>query len=273
MRKASNSITKIILNADDFGRSVERNQAIDDSFKQGLIFSAGLIVTGKYLLEAVDYINRGGYVDQIHLHINLSTSIRDGDSEDIPLTEAMKKDSFFCKDGKFKPYKGLPHSFLSIVKWKVAYHEIVAQYNKFKEVTNGKADYKHIDFHLWYNLNWPVSVALNVFTRKYKIESVRYVGMHQIHRKKKFWNILFRVLSWNPRVKQIPASNIDYYLSKKHLFKKFKIVELYCHPHYKDGVLLDDSPSYLKHERQPMLKQMQMLKEDGCVQFLSWKDI
>lgn len=266
-------MTKIILNADDFGRSIERNRAIDDSFKQGLICSAGLIVTGKYLPNAVDLINLGGYADNIHLHINLSTSMRDGDSEDIPLTEAMKKDSFFCENGRFKPYKGLPHSLFTIVKWKVAYHEIVAQYNKFKEVTKGKADYKHVDFHLWYNLTWPVSVALNVFTRKYKIESVRYIGMHQKKRKNKFWNILFRVLSWNPRVKQIPASNIDYYLSKKHLFDKEEIIELYCHPHYKEGVFLDDSPSYLKHERQPMHSQMQLLKESGRMQLLSWNDI
>ena len=48
-------MVKIILNADDFGKSVERNRAIDDSFKQGLIRSAGLIVTGKHLQEAVDW--------------------------------------------------------------------------------------------------------------------------------------------------------------------------------------------------------------------------
>ena len=62
---------KIILNADDFGRSIERNQAIDDAFKQGLIRSSSLIVTGKYLQDAVDYINKGGYADKIHLHLRL----------------------------------------------------------------------------------------------------------------------------------------------------------------------------------------------------------
>ena len=47
-------MVRIILNADDFGKSVTRNQAIDDSFKQGLIRSAGLIVTGKHLYEGTD---------------------------------------------------------------------------------------------------------------------------------------------------------------------------------------------------------------------------
>jgi predicted glycoside hydrolase/deacetylase ChbG (UPF0249 family) len=262
-------MTKIILNADDFGRSADRNRAIDDCFKQGLITSAGLIVTGKYLQDALNYINGGDYVEKIHLHVNLSTSLKDGDPEDIPLTEAMRKDSFFCKDGRFKKYKRLPHKLSDIRKWRIVYHEMIAQYEKFKEVTNGKADYKHIDFHLWYNLTWPVSLALRFFTRKYKIKSVRYIGMHH----KNSMYMIYRILSHNPGAKLIPASNVDYYLSKQHLFKQYPIIELYCHPNYKEGIFLDDSPSYLKHERQPMQKQLSLLKESMDYDLLSWVDI
>ena len=151
---------QVILNADDFGKSPNRNRAVDDCFKQGLISSAGLIVTGKHLQDAVGYINRGEYVGKIHLHFNLSTSLLNEDPDDIPLTEIMRKDSFFCTAGKFTKYKGLSKNVSDIVKWKVVYHELVAQYKKFIEVTDGKADYNHVDFHLWYNLTWPVSVAL-----------------------------------------------------------------------------------------------------------------
>lgn len=262
-------MVKVILNADDFGRSIERNRAIDDAFKQGLICSAGLIVTGKNLQNAVDYINKGDYVNHIHLHVNLSTSLKNEDPEDIPLTEAMRKDSFFCKNGKFAEHKGLQHGFRHVIKWKLAYEEMVAQYNKFVEVTGGKGNYEHIDFHLWYNLTWPVSVALNVFTRKYNIKSVRYMGLHQ---KKSKHGTIYRIVSWNPRVQSYPATNIDYYLSKHHSFVKEQIIELYSHPNYKDGVFLDDSPSYLKHERQTMPKQIQMLREIGNVEFISWED-
>ena len=262
-------MVKIILNADDFGKSPERNRAIDDSFKLGLIRSAGLIVTGKYLQDAVNYIDNGEYAENIHLHFNLSANLLDEGSVDIPLTEAMRKDSFFCIDDKFKKYQGLPKRFKSICKWKIVYKELVAQYNKFIEVTKGKADYEHVDFHLWYNLTWPVSLALNVFTRKYHIKSVRFIAIHQ---KSVLLNKLYCFLSWNPRVKSYPATNIDYYLSKKELFKDCKIVELYCHPHYKENVFLDDSPSYLKHDRQPMMKQIQLLKEVDGIDFLSWEN-
>ena len=260
---------KIIINADDFGKSPNRNRAVDDSFRQGLISSAGLIVTGKHLQEAVEYMNRGGYTDRVHLHFNLSANLLHEESEDKPLTEAMRNDSYFCEEGKFFKYRGLPRDLWGIRKWKVVYHELVAQYNKFIEVTDGKADYKHVDFHLWYNLTWPVSVALNLFTIRYKIKSVRYIGIHQQSKRK---YRLFRLISWNPFVKSVPATNIDYYLSKKHLFDKYKIIELYCHPNYKEGVFLDDSPSYLKHERQPMLRQIEMLKGSRVFESLCWRD-
>ena len=263
-------MVKIILNADDFGRSLERNKAIDDSFRQGLICSAGLIVTGKYLQNAIDYINNGGYSKDVHLHLNLSTSLRDGNPEDIPLTEAMRRDSFFCNGGKFFDYKGLPKKLSDIKKWKIVFRELVAQYEKFIEVTNGDADYQHVDFHQWYNLTWPVSVALNLFIRKYKIKSVRFIGVHHM----KSWRYRFLSRLSRPfRVNCIPAMNIDYYLTNRKSFTHYNIIELYCHPNYKEGVFLDDSPSYLKHERQPMLKQIQALKDTGEVEFISWNSL
>ena len=258
----------IILNADDFGKSPGRNQAIHDSFTQGLICSAGLIVTGRYLPRAIELANEGGYMDRLHLHFNLSANLLQEGSDDAPLSEALRKDLFFCKDQKFLKYHGLPNQFASIRKWKVVYHELVAQYEKFKIITEGKANYKHVDFHLWYNMTWPVSIALNLFTRKYKIESVRYWGLHQMNRRR---YKIYRLLSWNYSVKYIPATNIDYYLSRRDSLRQYNIVELYCHPHYKDGVFLDDSPSYLKHDRQPMMKQIQMLKDLDCVEFSSWE--
>ena len=263
-------MTKVIVNADDFGKSPGRNRAIDDSFKQGLISSAGLIVTGRYLQDAVDLIKEGDYYDRIHLHVNLSANLPHEGSEDAPLTDAMRNDSFFCSNGKFIPDRGLPTEISSILKWRVVYREIIAQYNKFIEVTDGKGDYSHIDFHLWYNLTWPVAVALNLFTRKKKIKTVRYIGLHQM-KNRRFR--LFRAISWNPRVKCVPATNIDYYLSKRDNLVRYELVELFCHPHYKEGVFLDNSRSYLNHDRQPMLNHVQRLRDSEDIEFITWKDL
>jgi|GEM_PF-2795741 len=262
-------MTRIILNADDFGKSSTRNRAIDDSFKQGLICSAGLIVTGKHLQEAVDLMFKGDYVDHIHLHFNLSANLLQEDSEDAPLTDAIRLDPFFCKDGQFRPYKGLPRSFSSIRKWRSVYREMAAQFELFKSVTKERANYKHIDFHLWYNLTWPVSIALNVFSLRYHIRSVRVIGIHQ---KSILRYRVLSALSWNVRVKYIPATNIDYFLSKRSSFENTPVLELYCHPNYKEGVFLDDSPSYLGHDRQPMNDQITKLKSLGY-SFISWEKV
>lgn len=261
---------RIIINADDFGKSLNRNRAIDTAFRQGMITSIGIIVTGQYLQNALEYVEAGNYYEHVHLHLNVSTNLLDENSKDAPLTETMKNDSFFCTDSLFKPYHGLPKSKKSVLKWKMVYDELVEQYKRFVEVTKGRGDASHIDFHLWYNLTWPVSIALYFFMKKYQIKSARLIGTHQVQNRQ--YRLYSRIAS-NRNLKTYPATNIDYYISRKELFKDEQIVELYCHPDYRDGVWLDNSPSYLKHERQPMLTHMQMLKDSMPYELVSWNDI
>ena len=212
---------KVIINADDFGKSLERNQAVDAAFKQGLICSAGVIVTSKYLSDAIHLANEGGYLNKLHIHFNLSANLLHENSDDTPLTDVMKNDPFFCRDGRFLESKGIPSRFSDIKKNKEVYRELVAQYYKFMEVTKGVADYKHIDFHLWYNLSWLVCIPLRLFVRKFKIESVRYWGIHQMGSRR---FKMFRILSNNPRVTYIPATNIDYFLTKKQALSHYRII-------------------------------------------------
>lgn len=259
---------RVFLSADDFGRSPERNRAIDDSLKRGLIKSAGMIVTGRYMQDAIDYMKHGGYVGNIHCHFNLSGNFKNEDSEDTPLTNRMKQDRFFCSsNGQFRSYSGLPNNPLSVFRFIRVYSELVAQYNRFLEITEGKGNRTHIDFHLWYNLTWPVCIALNLFTWTHRIKSVRYIGYHLEHSKR----VLFRVLSWNPFVKSYRSSNIDGFLSKPQSFKNEKAFELYCHPDYVNGELLDNSVSYYGHEKRPLEIQLSLLKQYDVV-LVSWAD-
>lgn len=251
---------RVFLSADDFGRSHERNQAIDEAFKKGFIKSAGLIVTGQYLQDAVEQIDRGGYVNDVHCHFNLSGNINGEDSLDKPLTEKMIKDKSFCSDGLFTPYKHLPNKPKEIFKWWKVYKELCAQYNKFLQVTGGKGNRYHVDFHLWYNLTWPVSIALNFFTWTHRIKSVRYIGVHQEHNRR---FRLYRFILSNPFVKFYRSSNIDGFLTHPEWFEKEKQFELYCHPDYMkdiEGVLMDNSISYFGHEKKTMEKHYKMLK-------------
>lgn len=258
---------QVFLSADDFGRSHERNLAIDEAFKKGLIRSAGLIVTGQYLQDAVCQMNGGGYVKNVHCHFNVSGNIKAENSMDKPLTEKMAKDKSFCSDGLFNPYKCLPNSPKDIFKWWKVYKELCAQYNKFLQVTEGKGNRYHVDFHLWYNLTWPVSIALKFFTWTHRIKSVRYIGVHQEHTRRR----IFRILSWNPFVKFYRSSNIDGFLTHPEWFEKETKFELYCHPDYMAGkdVLMDNSISYFEHEKKSMAEHIDLLKKYD-LEFISW---
>lgn len=261
-------MTKIILNADDFGKSIEQNQAIDESFKQGLVESAGLIITAKYLEDALNKAIAGGYMDKLHLHVNLSSGNLYQDTDYVPLTDAMKRNPYAGKNGRLLRYKQKSFGFLSVFDARFVYREIEAQYKRFIAITDGKGDIKHIDFHLWYNLTWPVSIALFFFTRRYKIQSVRYFGEHL---KKSIRCKLYKIISWNPNVIDIPSTNIDYFISRRELFRQYPVIELYCHPNFKNGILLDDSDSYLHHEKKTMQYHIQQLNEIENIELISWE--
>ncbi len=262
---------QVFLSADDFGRSLKRNKAIDESFKKGYIKSAGLIVTGQYLQDAVDLIKEGGYARHVHCHINLSGNIVGENTKDMPLTEGLKKDHTFCENGLFRTFTGIPKSPKYAIKFVKVYKEIKAQYNKFLEVTDGKGNRRHVDFHLWYNLFWPAAIALNIFTLTHHVKSVRYIGIHHEHHKKKLYRII-RKFSWNPFVKSYHSSNIDGFLSKPEWFDKYKSFELYCHPDIIDGQLLDNSISYFGNEKQLLETNIKMLNENQEIEMISWAD-
>ena len=72
----------IIVNADDFGSSIEANEGIAVSFQQQLIDRTTLMVNMPSASEAVKLASELGFTDRIGLHLNLT--------EGVPLTESIK---------------------------------------------------------------------------------------------------------------------------------------------------------------------------------------
>lgn len=256
---------KAFFAADDYGRTPARNQAIEDCFKNGWIKSAGLMVTGQYMQDALDRINKGGYIKDIHCHLNLTGNVKGENAQDRPVSEEMKKSPSFCSGGLLK-HHNFRKVFFRVFEWKTVYAEIVAQYELFLKVTNGEGNRQHVDFHGYYNLTLPAAIALGAFTRKYKIKSVRYYGVHHTFLKFVSW------LSWNPSVKYYRASNIEYYINKAQRFKQDRI-ELYCHPNYVDGLLVDASASYLHRKSSPQTMEAAMaLLSEKNIELISWAE-
>ena len=149
----------IVINADDFGRSIERNEAIDYAFKCGLIGSAALMVNTPYTQDAVNKSIIGGYLNRLHCHFNIAGCEFGGYG--FPVSEDIKKCPAFCKDGKFRSYGDYDRSNTILLKYsEEMFLELEAQYKKFIQITDGKANYSHVDFHLWDNQRLPVAAAL-----------------------------------------------------------------------------------------------------------------
>jgi len=84
---------KIIVNADDFGLSESCSLAIAKAFGENLISSTTAMANGEYIEDAYKIAVENGFIDKVGIHIVLT--------EDVPLTEGIKNDSFFCENGVF----------------------------------------------------------------------------------------------------------------------------------------------------------------------------
>lgn len=269
---------KVILSADDFGRSNERNMAIDHAFKQGLIKSAGLIVNTKYTEEAVNMAVAGGYLSLLHCHFNTSSNIHSGGGG-LPVSENMSKDTIWCKDGKFRDT--VKHSCdILFIHSNVIFGELEAQFQKFVDITRGEANNTHVDFHLYHNLHLSTAWALRKFINHHDIQSARYIGIEKQHNIKLVTrlrqiislNILKTAKIKNPLTKNIKSSNINYFLRKPEVMNT-DIIELYCHPDCIDGELMDNSISVFGDQIMSLKEHIAAINRTCKCEFLSWKDI
>ena len=86
-------MTKLIINADDFGLTESCSTAIAKAFSENLISSTTACANGDYIEQSYNIARDNGFLDKIGIHINLT--------EGKPLTDDIKTDAFFCKNGVF----------------------------------------------------------------------------------------------------------------------------------------------------------------------------
>ncbi len=268
---------KMVLNADDFGKSSEINAAIDYSMRNGLVLSAALIVGSAFTDEAVEMALRGNYIDNVHLHLNIASTYRI-EKFYVPSNENFKK-SLFCENGYFKDYT-LYNQFYHFMHLKYArliFQELESQYLAFKEITLGKANYKHIDFHNYINLSPPVYLAFNRLIRKYRIQSARFFGEQQVYTKeRRRFRVIHKAMMCAIKLKKsfvMKSCKIEHFLEYYDQMKKEKIVECFTHPEFVDGVLLDHTFSALNREMKPLEEHVAEIKKLGGVEFVSWKQL
>lgn len=263
----------IILCADDFGRSHERNLAIDYAFKHGIIKCAGLIVNTAFTQEAIDMAKSGGYIEHLHLHFNLSSDKVLGGSG-IPVSEEIEKDNLWCSNGKFR--NSIKKSDEILLRHsKVVFIELQAQYQRFVKLTENKGNYNHIDFHLYHNFRLPVAYALKKMAANYDIYSARYDVVNMAYTASmlgRIKQILSKILSRHRKVAVYKSCRINFFLNRPELLNE-KIIELFCHPDYVNGKLIDNTTPVFGNTKETLEKHVDMIKEHVDCEFISWKDL
>jgi predicted glycoside hydrolase/deacetylase ChbG (UPF0249 family) len=240
-------MSKIIISADDFGRSLSRNRAIDYCFRHGLITSAALLVNSKYTTDAIDMAIDGGYLDRLHCHFNFSPGEVSGFSK--PLSVQYKDCSLLSENGDFISLHHFSPLKCSNKLFRIVENEMECQYSLFKELTKSKGCFSHIDFHLYSNLLWPVAGALKLFSEEHGISSVRYIGGRRLHSNSLLSTLKKSIILYISKAKQVksfPSYQADQFIQSQtnNEILETDFIEVYVHPDSANGLIVDNTKSY-----------------------------
>lgn len=157
----------IIFNADDFGISKGVNAAIIESYQNGILNSASLMVNQKYAREAVAAAEKMPDL-ALGLHVNLTNEYPAADPKDIPLLVGA--------DGKFK--NGFVKlAWLALIKGEELKRQVRIEVEaQIKKALAMGAVLKHIDSHRHVHM---IPVLFDIFVEmkeKYSLGRVRVIN-------------------------------------------------------------------------------------------------
>ena len=224
--------TNVIINADDFGMNVKRNQAITNCFQKGLINSTSIMINMPSFKEAIVLAKDYNFQDNIGLHVCIT--------EGKPLTDLSKtpfvdNKNLFIKDQVYKPTLFLSKSVRTLLK-----KEIIAQLETLKK---SGIDPTHINTHHdIHELPWLLPIFLSI-SKKYQIKlRVSQIWIDG----KNYLKPLYRKMV-NGIYKYYNLDFSDYFVTVK-VYKrdelineKFEKIEIMVHPDLDDNGRITDS--------------------------------
>lgn len=226
----------LIINADDFGRDAEVNQAIMESISQGLCSSTTIMVNMPGFEEACQICHDHKLTDQIGLHLVLS--------EGRPLTDEMKECSRFCSSEGHFLQTGRGHFFrLSAEDKNAVANEISAQIDRCREYG---LPLTHADSHQHMHVEWGIAGVLLQVAEKKGIRFVR-LSRHLDPNSTFIRNLYRRLFNLRIRSKGAAATQCfgtveDFISLRSSGNYNTSSFEIMIHPVFDDeGLLIDDS--------------------------------
>lgn len=165
-------MTKIIINADDFGLSKEINEAVVSMYKAGNLTSASIMVMADYVDDAIEKLpGNDGLKVGLHFNITVGHSVLSHAS--IPLL--VNEDGIF-KNGFLKLL------LLSIFKRKQFLEEVETELKaQISLLKHYGVDIEHIDSHRHIHYIFGVFKIVKDVASKEKISRVRIINESLIH--------------------------------------------------------------------------------------------
>ncbi len=239
---------KVIVHADDFGKSESVNHAIAECFARNLIQRTTIMVNMPAADEAAAIAREQGFAGQVGIHLNLT--------EGRPLTADIRSNPLLCDE------KGNFHAgFQRRTKYRLYMDELtIAQIRKELDAQLEKYGAYgftlwHIDSHHHVHTNYPVLRALKPLAKKYRFSSVRlsrnlFRGGNPLMR-------LYKVF-YNHAIKKLCLETANYFGSYQdfvayhNTIKKFPSkyrLEIMVHPMYDEHGTLVDNDFPMEKER------------------------
>lgn len=222
--------TRLIINADDFGKTHTINLAIAECFKRGCISNTTIMVNMPYADEAVEIAKKEGFFDKVGLHVNLT--------EGRALSSRIVSPKLVnggVLTGKFhESIKG--RMLLPREEKRQFYTEIESQIRKYLDY--GFTEF-HMDSHCHVHTGLSVYPAYKALIKKYGFKSMRLTRNMAIDSAKLPIKLYKQLLNDNIRKTASYAS--DYFGSFLD-FKEFRklrdneaglgdaVIEIMCHP-------------------------------------------
>lgn len=226
--------TKIIINADDFGRNPSINQAIVRAFGKGWITNTTIMANMPSFAEAVEQSRQAGFFDKVGLHLNLT--------QGTPLTRKIRKNAFFCDaEGEFTGSiwgSGKKQFVLDRATQLSLREEMEAQIQAYLAAGFPQ---KHLDSHHHVHTIYSVFTVLMPLLKEYSIRSVRLsANIHPVRFDKKAYKYIL-----NRRIRASVPFTTDYfdsfafYQNLPMEERGNRCAELMCHPDYEDDKLVN----------------------------------
>lgn len=155
-------MTKLIINADDYGMTESCTKAIIEAFKEKKITSTTICSNGYYFNQAVELIFKNGIENKIGIHLNLT--------EGEPLTDEIKQDKSFCNNDGVFDRRLNQYRLLTKIQKRMVFNELIAQIQRVK---SAGVSITHIDSHHHIHTALNITPIVIEVARHFNIEKIR----------------------------------------------------------------------------------------------------